>query len=142
MWRNLFLFTNSSIFLFFLTYHLKCLSLPHCITKSSHVWNMIWSFFLLLHNRFFLFGRCSTKGAALRKEPHSVSQKTSIADIWHGSKYVFGGFWRSIPLINMNKRHYPWRKVLSSTICTCYKLFVKIKVLFKKRASKIFLGDR
>lgn len=33
-------------------------------------------FFLLLYNRIFLFGRCSTKGPGLWKEPHSSALTT------------------------------------------------------------------
>ena len=70
LWQNLFLFTNSSIFLFFLTYHLKSLSLTPCITKRNHVWNIIWSFSFVTLWKIFLFvwkvlyeRSCSTKGA-------------------------------------------------------------------------------
>ena len=57
-----FLFTNSSIFLFFLTYHLKCLILTPCITKRNHVckYHLIF-FFCNFIIDFFLFRRCPRK---------------------------------------------------------------------------------
>ena len=65
-------FTNSSILLVFLKYHLKCLSLTPCITKIKHVWEYhLIFFFCKFIIYFFLFGICSTKGAAVRKEPHN-----------------------------------------------------------------------
>ena len=61
-------------FLFFLKYYLKYLSLTPCITKRNHVlkYHLIF-FFCNFIIDFFLFGICSTKGAALRKEPHKTS---------------------------------------------------------------------
>ena len=68
-WRNLFLFTNSSIFLFFLTSFKMLVSNPLYYKKKPCM--KIFDFFLLwLYNRFFfvwevLYERsCSTKGAA------------------------------------------------------------------------------
>ena len=59
-------------FLLFLKYYLKYLSLTPCITKRNHVlkYHLIFFFcnFIIF---FFLFGICSAKGAALRKEPHN-----------------------------------------------------------------------
>ena len=58
-------------FLFFLKYYLKYLSLTSCMTKRNHVlkYHLIL-FFCNFIIDCFLFGICSTKGAALRKEPH------------------------------------------------------------------------
>ena len=62
-----FLFINSSIFLFFLTY-LKCLSLTPCKTKINHAWKYhLIFFFRYLIIDFFC------PGGALRKEQHNSS---------------------------------------------------------------------
>ena len=42
-----------------------------CVTKTSHMWkSLLIFFFCILIIDIFHFWRCSTKGAALRKEPH------------------------------------------------------------------------
>ena len=61
--RIFFLFTNSSIFLFFLACHLKCLILAPCITKRNHVWKYHLIFFFCSFKTFFFYF-----GGALRKE--------------------------------------------------------------------------
>ena len=71
MTESFLLFTNSSTLLVFLKYHLKCFSLTPCITKINHMWKYhLIFFFCNFIIDFFLFGSCSTKGAALRKVPH------------------------------------------------------------------------
>ena len=66
-YRTFFLFTKSCIFLFFLAYHLKCFGLTPCITKRNHVWKYHLTFFFCNFIIFFLFRRCSTKGAVYER---------------------------------------------------------------------------
>ena len=61
-----FFFANSSMFLFFLGYHLKCFRLTPCITKRNHVWkyHLIFFFCNIIIDLLLFRRRCSTKGAA------------------------------------------------------------------------------
>ena len=57
----------------------KCLNLSPCATRRNHMLkcNLIFLFCKFIID-YFYFRKCSTKGAALRKEPHRSS---SYADI-------------------------------------------------------------
>ena len=60
-----------------------------CVTKTSHMWkSLLIFFFCILIIDIFHFWRCSTKGAALRKELLYERSRTSffcilIIDIFH-----------------------------------------------------------
>ena len=59
------LFTDWSIFLFVITYNLKCLNLKPCIIKRNHMWKYhLIFFFCNFIIDFLFFGSCYTKGAA------------------------------------------------------------------------------
>ena len=79
-----FLFTNSSIFSFFLTY-LKCLSLTPCKTKINHVWkyHLIFFFHYLIIDFF-------CPGGALRKELLYERSSTTLQFSFFFSIFLIG----------------------------------------------------
>ena len=98
-----FLFTNSSIFLFFLTY-LKCLSLTPCKTKINHVWKYhLIFFFRYLIIDFFC------PGGALRKELlYERSSTTLQFSFFFNIPYRYGSIKHKYgkPTSNFGRHHF------------------------------------
>ena len=96
------------------------------MTKTSHMWkNLLIFFFCILIIDIFYSWRCSTKGVALRKEPHSTPLQSPYMKLFWKAK-------RDLELVSLlHFLHDFWRKLFilinqSCATCVCNYLLTKL----------------